>query len=333
MSDKLDELMEWCEWSRTHHFKDSDIESVFNVFTKQLKNYYTACSQQQDTLCEPVEIDIDNFLIPKLEQLVIADIRLGGKHEMHNRWHQNANLFIMDGRAYCGYKAARGQLCREIKCPLARPCDFTQETTKLLNMIEDLNKISVREFVEKYDVQPPVNGFEELVNNILTNVSVDNITSVRFHKRPKTENEMGGFFVLKFDDDEALLALYAFVSANPEYFGYDNLSLVDGKMNYREENGNIFIPDSVVFQFVMSKDINEPTADYDVKSLLFIGECELYGGIIETLNEKNVKDFQDILNDLTCFFNETVCPMYSEKEQKAFEIVKAKRAAKANIEG
>lgn len=318
----------WAEWTANHHFSDYNIEQAFKVIEKQEKNYYTACEQHSHTVYEPLEEAMEKQLFPKLEQLVFTDIQLGGKHEMKTRWHQNANVFVTDGRVYCGYKAAQGEIAHEYKCPIEKPCDVVEEGKKLLEMIEDLNKLSTRDFVKKYDVDPLINNFDVLVNDIFAKVALGDVTGAKFSD--KNSDKMWCEFYLELYDDAALFTLYSFANANPEYVGYNRFSLVDGKVNYRDDFDDIFIPDNIKFMIMFNKNLSSPDDDYKIDSMLFTGEEGYYSGIVFDLKEDNVEDFNEKTKALTQFFNEIVCPLYVEEEKKAFDDVKNRLANKQN---
>lgn len=318
-------LSELCDWSLNHSFKDNRIELAFEVLQKQVKLYFTACEQHNHEVYQPVEDVITKRLFPKLEQLILADTRLGGKHEMYTKWHQNSSYFWVDSIVICNYQAAQGQIARELMCPIEKPCDVETEGKKILEMTEDLYKMSVYDFLAKHNVPAPVSELETFLNEITPDIALDNVCDVKYYPSREGENAVRSLMTIKLSDDDVLLSLYSFVSANPEYFGYNRVSFVNGKFNYRDNFGDIFIPNNILLNIALHRDFTQK--NYVAENLYVNGRKGAYTDIAIAINEVNDKDFNSHVAELVQFFNEQVHPLYLDKEAK--EIPKEFTAKKA----
>lgn len=329
-AEEYNKLSKLCEWSMNHYFKDRQIELAFEVLQKQMKLYFTACEQRNHEVTQPVEEAITNRLFPKLEQLILADTRLGGKHEMYTRWHQNSSYFWVDNIVICNYQAGQGQIARELMCPIEKPCDLKTEGEKILEMTEDLYKMSVRDFLAKHNVPPPVNGLVTFLDEVSPKATLDSVTDVKYFPPREGESAVRSLITIRLYDNDDLLSLYSFVSSNPEYFGYNRVSFVDGKFNYRDNFNDIFIPNNVTMQIALHRELTEK--DYVAERLTIEGKENNYTDIAIIINEINDNGFEKHIAKLVQFFNEQVHPLHLKEEADEIpETFKAKKA-KTNIE-
>lgn len=208
-------------------YQNTGIDKTMVELNKQLMRYYTACHNDNAHL-KAVEININNRLLPKIEGLIAQDMMEGGQHDVkYITWNKQPTLFV-DHTAYCNYQAAQGKIMEKYGCPLAGDFDRMREGKKVLEMIDDLENISISDFCKKYYEPPVFHKLDVLVNNLQQLYKDEN-----YRTGITTTRSIGG--KIRFDN-RANIAMMQFLNANREYYPscYEN-----GKLYFESDKREV----------------------------------------------------------------------------------------------
>lgn len=176
---------------------------------KQLEHYWSACYNNRNYLTA-VEKNISEKLLPKLEDLFMEDLMNGGVHDVKYMELNRQKVLSLDRHAYCNYQAAKGGLEKKIGIPVEGEFDLNTEGRKILQMIDDLKYMSVKEFQEKYYIPPVLNGVEKLLDIVDKTTDLSAFLNAAYSEHTI---RLDGTF-----DDRVKIAMAQFLNANPDHF-------------------------------------------------------------------------------------------------------------------
>lgn len=146
------------------HFQyhDRELNKANAAIHKQLHRYLSACKVNNNSVTV-VEEAIDKQLIPDVEDKIISDIMKGGEHPQIQKERNNGSfLMIADNAVFANYAATKG-ISYE---PREGATNLAEEAKTLHLMIQDYVSMPVKEFADKYGVEPKRVGDDKLVQHL-----------------------------------------------------------------------------------------------------------------------------------------------------------------------
>lgn len=157
------------------HYRNHDYFEILFAVSEQLIRYFNAC-ENEGVATKAVEANINEKLLPLCEQVILQDILEGGVHDYeYMRGFNQVALLIDDSFIMCNYQAA--QFADKVimkKCRRQGDFDRIEEGNKVLQMIDDLNQLSIKDFVKKYYVPRNYVKVDMLLNSFMRFFNVDN---------------------------------------------------------------------------------------------------------------------------------------------------------------
>lgn len=162
-------------------YRNYDYFEVLFAVSEQLIRYFNAC-ENEGVATKAVEANINEKLLPLCEQVILQDILEGGVHDYeYMRGFNQVALFIDNRFIICNYQAAQFA-DKVIMKKYRRQGDFDRikEGNKVLQMIDDLSQLSIKDFVKKYYVPRNYVKVDMLLNAFMRFFNVDkfNLTGI-----------------------------------------------------------------------------------------------------------------------------------------------------------
>ncbi|MBQ8195884.1 MAG: hypothetical protein IJZ47_11030 [Oscillospiraceae bacterium] len=204
-------------------YKDTNFKKALSALYNQQKAYLSGCCRSNNSLAT-AEQAINGIMLKKLEELAVEDIMNGGEHDIKNISNDPAcPILVIDSIIFCNYRAAKKfDLLQTLGCPLDGTYSSTEDGEALLQMINDLQTLSLADHAKKYYVEGEYfNGSARLIS-MLEKIYDSNA----FSESAVSVTEIDGD--IRFDN-RAKVAVMQFINANTNNQGrYENAALYYG---------------------------------------------------------------------------------------------------------
>ncbi len=189
-------------------YKDTNFQKALSALKNRQKAYLSGCCRSNNYL-DAAENAINSILLKRIEDLAVEDVMNGGEHDIKNiSPDPKFPVLAIDSNIFCSYKAAQKfNLLQALGCPLEGNYSSAEDGKAMLEMIADLQYLSISDFAKKhYSEGELFNGASRLISML----------EKLYDDKEFTEN---GFSLTEIDgsvkfDNRAKVAVMQFINAN-----------------------------------------------------------------------------------------------------------------------